>query len=361
MRPYSVEIFSPDFQLRQHYNVGEIAYKYDYLSMAENTITIKYDKNVAQGDYIWITRGSRKHFGIIKNITVGQQTNATSQIRYTPFESIFDRDIMFDTDLQESEKTLEDTMADIIRAYWIQNADGVQNVPGLKVGTLSETNKWGFHITSDVAGLHKAIINFGDSIIRRAMTKYQIGLYVEPDFEKKEILVKIGKKSTEKFCIEADLPNVFKKSIVLDEKTQDTNKLVIYDNRNLEDTITYYRHPDKSFDTIDKGRITPVVYDIAAVTVQQSQTFEQAAAEYAAKSFDRESFRNLIELTVLNDDRLANPSNLIIGQEVSVISNGVEYPSILTGREVGNVTKLVFGTIRLDLTKILKGEKRNGR
>lgn len=361
MRPYSVEIYSPDFQLKQHYNSGEISYKYDYLSMVENSISIKYDQNVTQGDYIWITRGDRRYFGIIKSITVGQQTNATSQLRYVPFESIFDRDIMFDTDLQGSGSLLEQVIADTIKTYWVTNEDKVQNVLGLKIETISATKDWGFHITSDVAGLHKAIISFSNSIIRRAMTKYQIGLYVEPDFEKKEITVKIGKKSTEKFCIEADLPNVFKKSIVLDEKTQDTNKLVIYDNKNLEDMITYYRHPDKSFDTVDKDRITPVVYDIVSVTVQQDQTFQQAAAQYAAKSFDRESFRNLIELTVLNDDKLANPASLIIGQEVSVISNGAEYASILTGRDVGDVTKLIFGTIRLDLTKILKGEKRNGK
>ena len=62
MRPYSVEIYSPDFQLKQHYNSGEISYKYDYLSVVENSISIKYDQNVTQGDYIWITRGGQKVF-----------------------------------------------------------------------------------------------------------------------------------------------------------------------------------------------------------------------------------------------------------------------------------------------------------
>ena len=42
------------------------------------------------------------------------------------------------------------------------------------------------------------------------------------------------------------------------------------------------------------------------------------------------------------------------GQEVDIISDGVAYRSILTGRERGKNTKLVFGTVRLDLTKILR-------
>ena len=37
-----------------------------------------------------------------------------------------------------------------------------------------------------------------------------------------------------------------------------------------------------------------------------------------------------------------------------IISDGVAYRSILTGRERGKNTKLVFGTVRLDLTKILR-------
>ena len=54
MQPYNVEIFSQNFDLRQHYNAGDITYKYDYLSEDENTITIAYNPEVSQGDYIRI-------------------------------------------------------------------------------------------------------------------------------------------------------------------------------------------------------------------------------------------------------------------------------------------------------------------
>ena len=45
-------------------------------------------------------------------------------------------------------------------------------------------------------------------------------------------------------------------------------------------------------------------------------------------------------------------------QEVSGGSvYGESYRSILTGRERGKNTKLVFGTVRLDLTKILRRQE----
>ena len=156
------------------------------------------------------------------------------------------------------------------------------------------------------------------------------------------------------------MPNVIKKNIVLNETTEDVNKLILYSSENLEDCVIYYKHPDKTVDTINANRIIPVIYDIQTVAVREDETFEESAKTMADKVFDTESYNNLIEITVLNDDDLVNAKKISIGQEVLVISNNNEYSSILTGYEKGAKTKLIFGTIRLELTKILKGEQ-NGR
>ncbi len=360
MQPYNVEIFGKDFSFKQHYNSGKITYKYDYLSQGENTVTIAYDPRVAKGDYIRIVNDEEEYFGIIKGITVGGKTNEISQIKYSSFESIFKEDILFDTTLQGSEMSLEKMIEKYISEYWINNTDELQNIPGLLVETISETKSWGFHLTSDVQGLNKTIINFMTVIIKRSLTKYQVGLYVEPDFQKKKILVKVGKKDANVFRIETHLPNVIKKNIVLNENTEDVNKLIIYNSENLTEYLVYYKHPDKSVNTSNENRITPVIHDIQTVATREGETFEEAAAALASKVFDTESYNNLIEITVLNDDASVNAKKISIGQEVLVISNGNEYSSILTGYEKGTKTKLIFGTIRLELTKILKGE-RDGR
>lgn len=355
MQPFNVEIFDRQFNLIQHYNVGAIDYNYDYLSTVENSILIEFNENVEKGDYIRIVNNTDSYFGFISSIAVNEAIQGFSEIRFKPFIALFDAPIMFDTTLQGSGTSLENAIAGIITDYWINNADADENIYGLEVQTLSTTSNWGFHITSDQKGLDKAIINFMTSIIRRSLTKYQVGLYAEPDFTNKKVVVSIGVKALSTFYIEADLPNVIEKSIIVNETTEDMNKLFIYDQSDLVTNVIYYKHPDGSYDTRDEDRITPVIYGITSVAVSEGDTFADVAEDAANKQFDVDTYSNLIEITVQNEDEIVMPQSLTIGQIVNVISNGTSYSSILTGVERSNKTKLIFGTIRLDLTKIIKG------
>lgn len=355
MQPFNVEIFDREFNLIQHYNVGAIDYNYDYLSTVENSVLIEYNENVQKGDYIRIVNNTDSYFGFISSIAVNEAIQGYSELRFKPFIALFDAPILFDTTLQGSATSLEQAIADIITNYWISNSDTDENIYGLEVETISTTSGWGFHITSDQKGLNKAIINFMSSIIRRSLTKYQVGLYAEPDFVNKKIVVSIGVKAVSTLYIEADLPNVIEKSIVVNETTEDMNKLVIYDQADLVTNVIYYKHPDGTYDTTDDDRIVPVIYGITSVAVAEGETFADVAENAADKQFDTDTYSNLIELTVQNEDELVMPSTLTIGQTVNVISNGTSYSSILTGVERSTKTKLIFGTIRLDLTKIIKG------
>lgn len=355
MQPFNVEIFDQKFNLIQHYNVGAIDYKYDYLSTMENSVLVAFNENVTNGCYIRIKNNTDSYFGYISAIAVNEAEQGFSEIKFKPFISLFDSSILFDTTLQGSATTLEQMIADYITAYWINNADSEQNIEGLEVETISSTSGWGFHITSDQKGLNKAIINFMNSIIKRSLTKYRVGLYAEPDIQNKKIVVQIGIKSNSEFYIEADLPNVIQKSVIINESTQDMNKLVIYDQADLATNVIYYKHPDGTYDTTDDDRITPVIYNMTSIAVAEGESFADIAQDAADKQFDVDSYSNLIELTVQNDDKLVMPATLTLGQLVRVTTNGTSYASILTGVERSDVTKLTFGTIRLDLTKIIKG------
>lgn len=355
MQPYNIEIFSPSFELIQHYNSGEIDYEFDYLSTVENSVLIAFDENVEKGDYIRLINDEASYFGYITAIQVNETIQGFSEIRFKPFMSLFDVPILFDTTLQGSGTSLEQAIADYITTYFINNSDTSQNIFGLEVETISSTMGWGFHITSDQKDLAKAIINFMSSIIRRALTKYQVGLYIEPNFQTKKIKVSIGVKNYQPFYIEADLPSIIEKSIIINETNEDLNKLIIYNQADLVTNVIYYKHPDGSYDTNNTNRIVPVIYGMTSVSVAEGETFASAAKNAADKQFDVDSYSNLIELRLSNDDELILPKNLQIGQLVYVITNGASYGSILTGIEKGTTTKLIFGTIRLDLTKILKG------
>lgn len=91
------------------------------------------------------------------------------------------------------------------------------------------------------------------------------------------------------------------------------------------------------------------------VTEMSETTIQQDANEIAKKAFSSNKYSNYIELTYQKDDSMINPLTMAIGQEVNIIHEGVSYNSILSGREIqkNGLVKLIFGTIRLELTKIL--------
>ena len=359
MLPYNVEIFDRDFNFKCNANVGSINYNEDYLSPEDNTVTIKYDSSVQKSDIIRIWRGTEQYSGIITNVTTGAGVNVElisknlMTITYEPWIKLFDIDILFDTDLQGSNTPLETFIANTITDYFISNSDSMQNISGLSVQTSTSTLNWGFHLTSVVEGQHYTVVNFLNAILTRAMSKYQVALDFDVDFENKTIVVSIGKNQLAEKVIEAELPNIINRSITLQANSNDTNKLIVYDMSDISTSETYYLHTDGTYDTTDDDRIVPVVLEIAGVISNESETFQSLADAYASNLFNSISYNNLIELEMLDDDDLVKPKDLKIGQTLNVISGGASYSTILTGRRIGETTTLICGTIRLDLTKIL--------
>lgn len=87
--------------------------------------------------------------------------------------------------------------------------------------------------------------------------------------------------------------------------------------------------------------------------INNPQTFEAVQAKAIAE-FARNKYSNNIELTVKEDDSMIKPLDMNIGQVVNIIHEGVSYNSILSGKQIKNgLVTLIFGTIRLELTKIL--------
>lgn len=230
----------------------------------------------------------------------------------------------------------------------------IQNIKGLSVEATSRTEDWYFHITPRDSGGHFNIVNLVNSVIIPAMEKYGVLVKTQLDIQNREIKVSVGKVAQGTIIIETDLPNIIRKNITIKSVSADVNKLIIYDASDYETKKTYYLHNDLSYDTKDTDRITPVNCEITSVKVEEGSSFESAAISEAYNKFANLSYSNLIELTMMNGDILVRPDEIEFGQIVRIISDGVSYTSILTGRERGTVTKLIFGTVRLDLTKILR-------
>lgn len=356
MIQYNIEFFDADLNLVAHTNASEIPYAVDYISPVKNEVTI-FNCPVAKGNYIRIQGDGKEYFGVVKS--VASSDTKTMTVEYCHFLTLFDTDIVFDTDMQGT-SNLETVMANLIKARFVNSDDALQNVTGLTVATSSATTNWGFNLKSDTEGKHTCIINFYNVIIVRALQEYGVAIDVSCDVQNKRISLNIGTVPDTGKIIEADLPNVIGKNIIIKETENDINKVVVYNTENYTTTRTYYRHTDDTYDTLDADRIVPVVQGTYGVAPSDGKTFAQMADSKAAEVYGSIKYNNLIELSVLNDDTLVDPKNLKIGQVVDVVSEGNSYESMLTGYTIGDVTNLTFGTIRLDLTKIIKRRYANG-
>ncbi|MCM1561336.1 MAG: hypothetical protein NC123_17635 [Butyrivibrio sp.] len=357
MKPYNVEIFTQDFEIVGNTNVNEITYKEDYLSADDNTVTVLALPGVEKQDYIRISRGQEEYAGIITEIAYGTDKSKKLQaISYKPLMELLNTDILFDVDKQ-GQGTMEEFICGHIREMFIDNADEKQNIRGLTVSAFTKTTGWGLHITPSEKGGHYNIVNLIDSVIIPAMEKYGILVKTKLDIQNRAVHVSVGKASAGRIVIESDLPNIIKKRVTIKQVSADVNKLILFDAQDYGRTRTYYLHTDLGYDTRDRDRIIPVVCEMQAVSYDEGGSFESAAMEAAYNKFANLSYSNLIELTMMNGDTLVKPDEMEFGQVAEIISGGVSYESILTGRERGRNTKLVFGTVRLDLTKILRRQE----
>ena len=355
MRVYNVEVFSPHFELRCHDNISDLSYKEDYLSPVENVVTINMNDAVQKGDLIRIGNSEEDYFGVITSVKYGESSGNRMTIYYKPYTSLFDTDVLFDTDRQGS-GSLESEIKTIISDNFIRNTDTLQNISSLgELSLLTSTTNWGLNLKSDTEGMHRCIVNLYSTFLVNGFQKYGIAVMAKPDYSKKKVNLLIGCVRKTPITIETGLPNVIRKSVVIRETSDDTNKLEVYNDANYTEKSVYYLHPDGNYNTTDKDRITPVIRKVQAVNVEEGKTFSAAAASAAAALFGQIQYNNLIEIEVLRNDTLYPFQSYQFGQEVNVIHKEISYRSIYSGIELSSTAKLIFGAIRLDLTKIIKG------
>lgn len=353
MKVYNVDFINPsDFSIIHHTNTSEFAYSDDYLSPDQNRITIIANNKVQIEQYIYIYKGSEKFFGIVA--LVSDESNNQMTVDFVSFlYAKFNYPILFNTNNQGS-GTLENALKTIIQNYWVSNSDSLQNVVGMSVQTTSSTSGWGFNLKSDTEGQHHLICNFFDTFIVRSLEKYGVKIDVELNLQARTIVLKIGTNQNAFQYIEADLKSVITKNVIIKKGNNAVNKLVVWNTEGYNQSRIYYRHSDDSYSTANTDRLSPVVFDVRGAEAGEG-TFASAADNVAGEVFGSISYDNYIEVEVLSNDTLVNPEQMLIGQKCYIISEKKIYTSILTGKKSdGNSMTLIFGTVRVDLTKILK-------
>ena len=370
MQVYNVEIFDKDFDYIYHDLIDATGLKYteDYISYGKNSINIYQNDSVKEGDFISISDENDRYFGVIKTVEKGDDKDMT--VSYAPFISLFDIPILFDTNLQGSGQALENVIESFIEDYRKNNEDSTQNIPVIgEITCTSSTTQWGFNIKSDKEGMHRCICNFYGSIITRAFTKYGIVINCTPDMSAKKVNISIGSIDNDIVTIETSLKTILSTDILIGHLKADINKLIVYNGDDYSEYRTYYLHPDGEYDRVNDNRIEPVKPRLAMVdpddtgegtSEETGRTFEELADSEAASTFSGAEFENNISLELMPDNSQFTPKTLPFGQQVRIIHNGASYKSIVSKKEISSTIKLTFGTIRVELTNLLKGGYFNG-
>jgi len=437
MQPYSIDVFDKQLNSKSHTNTQKVQFKEDYLDPENNTVDVYSAITCEISDYIWIHKPGKTYGGQVTKI---EDKGKYAQITYKTLMANFQNTFLCDTS-EIGQDTMENYIAKAIADMFVRNADQEQNIPYAEVEIKTSTSEWTLDIVPDTEESPFALVNLFKQVILPAFEQYDIVVTPRIDFKLKKVIFSVEQNTKATKTIEADLPNVIDRSVVVRRQRKMVNKVTTYNKKNFEMVSTYFLHTDETFDKEDRDRVVPVqwvdkecstptteeqaqnivqainsavtkidrsiqgteVEDLqdAVDTVNEylneglsvvngavyqagtalqntdaikadletytdspqnvedgqresEEQFEEAARRNAETTFKSNRYDNYIEITCALDDTLISPDTLTIGQVTNVISNGVVYPTILTGRKITDKYTLIYGTVRLELTKILK-------
>ena len=366
MIQYNIDFFDRNLEFKYNAQDVDLMIDDDYLTITTNRVTIPPVTVVETGDFIRVDRGDAAFFGVVSNVDPGEKSTI---VDYKPFVSLFEENVMFNTSYQN--KTVERTedgettkvnrysLETVIKKYitdnYISSDDPNQNM-NLVVNIGSETLPWTLGIYPDNDYISYSIQNLYRDILVQAMKQYGIAINAVPDFDTKKITLTISKHETS-LDIDGDLSNVNVKTLKYNDKPNGTNKLEVYSAYDATQKITFYVHPDRTWDLEDKDRIVPVVRNVRMVlpdseAADEAEALAIAALDAADSELSGLEWDNLIELETLPTDELIDPMSIQFGQPVSLWFQNGRYVSILTGRSITSQSiTLTFGSERIRFTK----------
>lgn len=354
MTLYNVDIFDRQLEFVYNATASVTDIDDDYLSPNVNSIAVPSTSLIESGQFIRLESKSFTFFGLIVDASPGETDTI---VRFKSFISIFDEPFLFDSMLQRS-TSLEETMARYISDLYILNEDIEQNLPiTITVDpNIDLTNSWALGLVPERDDTYFCIGNLYKDLIITALKKYGVVIDVVPNLSNRVVNLRITKKY-DVFKIDADLENVYVKTLKYNNSSSGPNKLTVYNAEDFGQSVTFYVHTDDSWDTEDRDRVLPVVQEVKSVTPaydveDHDEAFYEAAVDAAYSTISGSAYDNLIELETQIGDTIVKPEQLLIGQVVSIWYWGDMYSSILTGRIIkNNKITLLFGSERIEYSK----------
>lgn len=360
MRQFNVDIFDRSLSYVCNGQTSISSIDDDYLSPKTNILSIpRVSAEIIAGYFIRLQSEDIEFFGLITDVSPGE---FETTIQFSSFISIFDEVILFWVGFQGLEaghvNPLEGVIAYHIEIYYVTTTDTLMRLP-LNVyvdPNITEIKQWTLGITRTKEDIDFTTLSIYADLIVPALKRYGVSLIVTPDFNRKMIDIKVT-RSSKTLNIDGDLDDVTVRTLKYNNRPLGTNKLEVVNNNNTNTKVTYYVHPDMTFDTSNTNRITPVAFETRMIVPQEDTTasFQEAALEEAYNIFSGAAWDNLIELEAAPDNQNILPMEMEIGQKVTLWYKDATYSSILTGKIIeDHKIVLLFGSERIEYTKRAK-------
>lgn len=361
MRQFNVDIFDRSLSYVCNGQTSISSIDDDYLSPKTNILSIpRVSAEIIAGYFIRLQNDDTEFFGVITDVSPGEYETT---IQFSSFITVFNETILFWVGFQGLEaghaNPLEGVIAYHIEIYYVTTTDTLMRLPlNIYVDpNITEIKQWTLGITRTKEEIDFTTLSIYADLIVPALKRYGVSLIVTPDFNRKMIDIKVT-RSSKTLNIDGDLDDVTVRTLKYNNRPLGTNKLEVVNNNNTNTKVTYYVHPNMTFDTSNTNRITPVAFETRMVVPREDTTasFQEAALEEAYNVFSGAAWDNLIELEVAPDNKNVRPLELEIGQKIMLWYEGASYTSILTGKIIeDSCIVLLFGSERIEYTKRSKG------
>lgn len=342
MQPYNIESFNRDWINTGNEKTELVSWESDYLEPQINELKLSKEFSGNKNDYVLIRKKNERFEGIISEIELD---STGKKISIKELNSLLNVNVRYSRSFLQS-YSCEQFIANLIKTAYV-SVDEYQRIKGLEINIISKTSNAKLNLVDNIHNIQ--------AVCATAFNLYGITVNFEINPQEKKIIATIGICPSKEKIIEANLKNIIKKTIEVNQNNESLNKLTIYNKSNETQTVTFYRDSAGAITTNPNGRVTPVIFDTKYIECE-AEDFTNQAEEEALNALLPEESENRIELTVMKKDSLIYPEDLKIGQKISVILGNEIYKTRLSGKTtyINETVDLIMGSIRAKLTEQLK-------
>lgn len=341
-----------------HRQIGNFKYSFDYYDKEKNVLELPRTDLISLRNIVRITDALDNSIEYLGQVDSIEYDGDKMKVTYSDFVSeMLDTNVLFDTNRQGTTETdpLETYLGSLMERvfneehYWSSGRG--QNIV-VNIDT-EEVIPYGFNIKPDNEGTNLAVINLKKVLINRALTEYSVAINSSFNYF---FTLNVGKISDNYEYIETNAPYVISSTVRTESNERSVNRLIVYDVRTNQSKFFWLRNDGEVIagrpdDEYADGAIQPPIFAESVIQLQEGDSFIAKATEDANAKMKQDPLNMYISIEVSQDNEMFRRWK--IGQRVRVIHNGKEIPTILTGIKIDNTYTLIFGALRLDLTKKL--------